>query len=190
MRGTKPQRDARRRSPREAWRGFRRWQQKRPYWGGLLTALAGLQIFGTTQMSLEGLSFQLGPTGFLSWLVPAVLVTSGLLIWFSPQHRVFYAVIAAVTALFALIGVNLGGFFVGTLIGLFGSSLAAGWVPAAAPTVDDSAGDRPVGREGGPDDSTADRTASPEPQVSGGTPVPRTIRLRPAGGPGPGTDVG
>ncbi|MEH0824725.1 MULTISPECIES: DUF6114 domain-containing protein [unclassified Micromonospora] len=175
MRGTKPQRDARRSSPREAWRGFRRWQQTRPFWGGLLTALAGLEIFGTTQMSLEGLSFQLGPTGFLSWLVPAVLVTSGLLIWFSPQHRIFYAVIAAVTALFALIGVNLGGFLVGTLLGLFGSSLAAGWVPAAAPLVDEPADGR---------------TAPSEPQVSREASASRTIRLRPAGGPGPGTDVG
>lgn len=188
MRGTRPRRDSRRSSPREAWRGFRRWRQGRPFWGGLFTALAGLEIFGTTQMSLEGLSFQLGPTGFLSWLVPAVLVTSGLLIWFSPQHRVFYAVIAAVTALFALIGVNLGGFLLGTLVGLFGSSLAAGWVPAA-PTVQDSADDRSVGRAGGPDDGTGARTPSTQPQVSRGTPA-RPIRLKPAGGPGPGTDVG
>ena len=61
------------------WRGFRRWRRTRPFWGGLLTALAGLEIFGTTQMSLGGLTFQMGPTGFLSWLIPTILVTCGLL---------------------------------------------------------------------------------------------------------------
>ncbi|MEU2666517.1 hypothetical protein [Micromonospora sp. NPDC007220] len=37
---------------REAWHGFRRWRRVRPFRGGLLTALADLEIFGTTQMSL------------------------------------------------------------------------------------------------------------------------------------------
>ncbi|MFG1891859.1 DUF6114 domain-containing protein [Micromonospora sp. NPDC049051] len=118
---------------REAWHGFRRWRRVRPFWGGLLTALAGLEIFGTTQMSLGDLTFQLGPTGFLSWLIPTMLVACGLLMWFSPQQRIFYAVIASVTALFSLIGVNLGGFFVGLLLGLVGSALGFAWMSDAAP---------------------------------------------------------
>ncbi|RKN37714.1 DUF6114 domain-containing protein [Micromonospora endolithica] len=116
-----------------AWRGFRRWRRARPFWGGLLTALAGLEIFGTTQMSLGGLSFQMGPTGFLSWLIPTILVACGLLLWFSPQQRLFYAVVAAVTALFSLIGVNLGGFFVGLLLGMIGSALGFAWTPDPRP---------------------------------------------------------
>lgn len=116
---------------RETWRGFRRWRRARPFLGGLLTALAGLEIFSTTKVSLAALSFQMGPMGFLSWLIPAVLVTCGLLMWFSPQQRVFYAVVAAVTALFSLIAVNLGGFFLGLLLGAIGSALAFAWVPGA-----------------------------------------------------------
>ncbi|MER7460258.1 DUF6114 domain-containing protein [Micromonospora sp. NPDC126480] len=112
---------------RETWRGFRRWRRNRPFWGGLLTVLAGLEIFGTTQMSLGGLTFQMGPTGFLSWLIPTILVTCGLLIWFSPQQRIFYAVVAAITALYSLIGVNLGGFLIGLLLGVVGSALAFAW---------------------------------------------------------------
>ncbi|MFG1678447.1 DUF6114 domain-containing protein [Micromonospora sp. NPDC049282] len=113
----------------QAWRGFRRWRRARPFWGGLFTALAGLEIFATTQMSLNGLTFQMGPTGFLSWLVPTILVTCGMLLWFSPAQRMFYAVVAAVTALYSLIGVNLGGFFIGLLLGMVGSALGFAWVP-------------------------------------------------------------
>ncbi|MDO3703580.1 DUF6114 domain-containing protein [Micromonospora sp. C28SCA-DRY-2] len=115
-----------------AWRRFRRWRRTRPFWGGLLTVLAGLEIFGTTQMSLGGLSFQMGPTGFLSWLIPTILVACGLLMWFTPQQRIFYAVVAAVTAVFSLIGVNLGGFFVGLLLGMVGAALGFAWVPGTA----------------------------------------------------------
>ncbi len=157
---------------REAWGGLRRRRRTRPFWGGLLTALAGLEIFGTTQMSLRGLSFQMGPTGFLSWLVPAILVTCGLLMWFRPQHRILYAVVAAVTTLFSLIGVNLGGFFVGLLLGTVGSALGFAWVPDPHPTAlpggepaddgtvrDEPAGDGTVGDEPAGDGTVGDESS-------------------------------
>jgi hypothetical protein len=117
----------------QAWRGFRHWRRTRPFWGGLLTALAGVEIFFTTQMSLSGLTFQMGPTGFLSWLIPTILVACGMLLWFSPQQRMFYSIVAAVTAVFSLIGVNLGGFFIGMLLGMVGSALGFAWVPKRLP---------------------------------------------------------
>jgi len=40
-----------------AWRGFRRWRRRRPFWGGLLTTIAGAEIFLTTQASLGDLTF-------------------------------------------------------------------------------------------------------------------------------------
>jgi hypothetical protein len=113
----------------QAWRRFRRWRRTRPFWGGLFTALAGLEIFSTTQMSLGGLTFHMGPTGFLSWLIPTILVACGMLMWFTPQQRMFYAIVGAVTAVFSLIGVNLGGFFIGLLLGMVGGALGFAWVP-------------------------------------------------------------
>ncbi|MEU3458199.1 DUF6114 domain-containing protein [Micromonospora sp. NPDC006766] len=130
----------------QAWRDFRRWRRTRPFWGGLLTALAGLEIFGSTKMSLHGLTFAMGPTGFLAWLIPAILATCGMLLWFSPQQRMFYSVVAAVTAVYSLIGVNLGGFFIGMLLGMIGSALGFAWVPVRKPA---AAGDGPV-----PDEDT------------------------------------
>ncbi|MCM0673443.1 DUF6114 domain-containing protein [Micromonospora phytophila] len=171
---------------RQARSGFRRWRWTRPFWGGLLTALAGLEIFGTTQMSLAGLSFQSGPTGFLSWLVPAILVTCGLLMWFKPQHRMLYAVVAAVTTLFSLIGVNLGGFFVGLILGLVGSALGAGWVPAPDPTTapnEEPAGDRTTHESTGdgaePEESPGHRAVLSE------SPDEATMRNEPRAGAEP-----
>lgn len=139
----------------EAWRGFRRWRRTRPFWGGLFTALAGLEIFGTTQMSLNGLTFQMGPTGFLSWLIPVILVACGMLLWFSPAQRMFYAIVAGITAVYSLIGVNLGGFFIGLLLGMIGSALGFAWVPTKKPVP----ADEPVAEAGSADEEDEDEPA-------------------------------
>ncbi|MCW3813220.1 DUF6114 domain-containing protein [Micromonospora sp. DR5-3] len=121
-----------------AWRGFRRWRRSRPFWGGLFTVLAGVEIFGTTQATLAGLTLKMGPTGFLAWLIPTILVVCGLLMWLTPQQRIFYSVIAAVTAVYSLIGVNFGGFFIGMLLGITGAALGFAWVPGRpAPTTEE-----------------------------------------------------
>ncbi|MBO4140115.1 hypothetical protein J5U46_08165 [Micromonospora tulbaghiae] len=112
-----------------AWRTFRRWQRSRPFWGGLFIILAGVEMLASTRLTLNGLSFSSGATGLLSLLIPGILVTCGVLLWLSPAQRLFYSIVAAITAVYSLIGLNLGGFFVGLLLGILGSALAFAWVP-------------------------------------------------------------
>ncbi|MEU0551289.1 DUF6114 domain-containing protein [Micromonospora sp. NPDC005979] len=139
----------------QAWRGFRRWRRSRPFWGGLFTILAGVEILGTTKVSLAGLTLQMGPTGFLSWLIPTILVTCGLLMWLSPAQRIFYAIVGAVTAVYSLIGVNLGGFFIGMLLGMVGSALGFAWVPVKKSAAVAPAAEEPDGEQA-EDGDTAD----------------------------------
>ncbi|HEX6197696.1 MAG TPA: DUF6114 domain-containing protein [Jiangellaceae bacterium] len=110
---------------------FRQWRRARPFWGGLLIILSGLEIIGTTQLSLDNIQISIGLEGLQSILIPVILVTAGILIWAMPVHRVFYGVIALVVALYSLVGVNLGGFLIGMLLGIFGGSLAVAWSPRA-----------------------------------------------------------
>ncbi|MFI2647045.1 DUF6114 domain-containing protein [Micromonospora fulviviridis] len=127
------------------WRGFHNWRRTRPFWGGLLTALAGLEMFASTRMTLNGLSFHSGSTGLYSLLIPVILLSCGLLLWFSPGQRLFYSIVAMVTTVYSLMGLNLGGFFLGLLLGIIGSALAFAWTPIARP--DPAAGpvdDEPV----------------------------------------------
>ncbi|MEU8073398.1 DUF6114 domain-containing protein [Micromonospora sp. NPDC049151] len=124
-----------------AWRTFRRWQRSRPFWGGLFIILAGVEMLASTRLTLNGLSFSSGATGLLALLIPAILVTCGVLLWLSPAQRLFYSIVAAITTIYSLIGLNLGGFFLGLLFGIVGSALAFAWVPArpAAPGTEESA---------------------------------------------------
>ncbi|GGS03878.1 hypothetical protein GCM10010169_55850 [Micromonospora fulviviridis] len=122
------------------WRGFQSWRRTRPFWGGLLTALAGVEMFASTKMTLNGLSFHSGSTGLYSLLIPVILVSCGLLLWFSPGQRLFYSIVAVVTTIYSLMGLNLGGFFLGLLLGIIGSALAFAWTPTARPATDPTAG--------------------------------------------------
>ncbi|MEV4536810.1 DUF6114 domain-containing protein [Asanoa sp. NPDC049518] len=137
--------------------GFRKWRQSRPFWGGLFLVLSAVEIFLSTQLSLGGLSFQLGPTGFLSWLIPTILLACGVLSWTTPAQRLFYAVVGAVTAVFSLIGVNLGGFFVGLVLGIVGAGLVFAWLPGT-PAMPAAAAEE---EDALPDPAPSDPNASP-----------------------------
>ncbi|MEV4385295.1 DUF6114 domain-containing protein [Micromonospora sp. NPDC049580] len=155
----------------QAWRRFRRWRRSRPFWGGLFTILAGVEMFASTRMTINGLSFHSGATGLLSLLIPVILVTCGLLLWFTPAQRLFYSIVAAVTAVYALIGLNLGGFFVGLLLGIVGSALAFAWTPTRpASAAPDPAATEPTATERSASDPTVADPAVVEPAGTGEAP--------------------
>jgi uncharacterized protein DUF6114 len=71
----------------------------------------------------------IGVQGLAGYLVPAVLVLCGVLLWFNPGQRTFYSLLSVLLALSSWITSNLGGFFVGMLLGVLGGSLAFAWQP-------------------------------------------------------------
>ena len=114
-----------------AWQRFRHWRRRRPFWGGLLLLLSGLTMFLSANLTLADMEVHFGQEGYLSYLLPIIMLLTGALIWITPAQRLFYAVIGLVTALYSLIGLNLGGFGLGMLLGIVGGALAIAWTPAA-----------------------------------------------------------
>jgi hypothetical protein len=134
---------------------FRRWRRVRPFWGGLLLVLSGLEMFASANMELDNIKIHIGPQGFYSYLLPVMMITAGALTWFSPAQRLFYGVIGIITALYSFIGLNLGGWIAGMLLGIVGGALVIAWGPprvaAPAPTGDEPAeeiGEQPPRTEG------------------------------------------
>lgn len=109
--------------------GFRRWRRARPFWGGLLLLIAGLELFLSANLTLGDLQLHFGPEGFLSYLLPLLLVLCGVLTWVTPGQRLFYGILGLLTAVYSLIGLNLGGFFIGMLLGIVGGALVLAWAP-------------------------------------------------------------
>jgi hypothetical protein len=113
--------------------GFRRWRRTRPFWAGLFLILSGLELFLSGNMNLGAMEVHVGPTGFLSYVVPAMLVLCGVGTWMTPHLRMFYGILGSLVAVYSLIGVNFGGFLIGLLFGIVGGALAIAWSPVAAP---------------------------------------------------------
>lgn len=104
------------------------WLAGRPVLAGLVTVAGGLTIVFLpagryTVLLLPGLA---GTSGFV---LGGLLCLCGLFLWFSPALHGFVGLTAALLALTALVTTNIGGFLLGTLLGLVGGSLGFAWRP-------------------------------------------------------------
>jgi hypothetical protein len=120
------------------WAKFVSWRKGRPFVGTVLTIVAGIEMFFSSQLDIGKFHVQLGIEGFQATIIPIIMVLLGLLAMFMPQHRIFYGVISLVVAVYSLIGVNLGGFVIGMLLGAVGGILTVAWVPKKVGIPDDA----------------------------------------------------
>jgi hypothetical protein len=113
---------------RWAWRWFRAFRRTRPFWGGLWLGLGGWDI----------LRFNLGPlhavvaaafNGVAGWLIGGGMILCALIAWAAPQKRVTVGVIGTILAVVSLIASNLGGFFLGLILGVVGGAMTVAWGP-------------------------------------------------------------
>lgn len=110
---------------------FRAWRGARPFWAGLFVLLAGAEILFLA-LAPPALLPAMGIGGIGTWLMGALLVTAGVLLWFLPALRVLLGVAAILFTLVSLVTSNLGGFLLGALLGLIGGALACAWTPRPA----------------------------------------------------------
>ena len=115
-----------------AWQAFRAWRRSRPFWGGLLLLLAGIELVAIPLLSVLAhgsvrVVIYIGIGGVFGVLIGGLLMACGLLVWFHPVQRVFYAIAGVLLAVASFVATNLGGFFIGMLLGVTGASLSFGW---------------------------------------------------------------
>ncbi len=141
----------RRQAARAAWR---RWRRSRPFWGGLLLVLSGLELLALplTGVLVKGqikLVIYIGIGGVFGVLIGILLIAAGIVLWVNPTHRVFYGIAGIVLGIISFPASNLGGFVLGMLLAIIGGALAFAWVPAEPGSVDAA-----------PDGRAADQTPS------------------------------
>ncbi|MWB99628.1 DUF6114 domain-containing protein [Agromyces seonyuensis] len=146
------------------------WYRSRPVIGGALTILGGIAMFGSSQLELGGMTVHVGIEGAQAMILPAVLIVCGALAVLSPAQHLFYGIVAMIIAVYSLVGVNLGGFFVGFLLGAVGGIVVASWrprtaadepvaVPADPPAIAGRSPERDAADVAAPADGVADGTA-------------------------------
>lgn len=123
----------------EKRRGFRHWRRQRPFIGGLLAVLGGIELFFSGQLDLGNMQIQFGIEGLQATVVPIAIVALALLSIFRPTHHLFYGIICLVLAVYSLIGVNLGGFIIGMLLSTIGAILVVAWMGPRGPKESEAA---------------------------------------------------
>ncbi|MCK2215454.1 DUF6114 domain-containing protein [Actinomadura sp. ATCC 31491] len=124
----------------------RAWRRSRPFWGGLLVVAAGLELLAVP-LALSALpaAVMFGTVG-AGYAISLIMVIAGVLIWSQPGQRVFLGLVAVLLSMASFVYSNLGGFFLGLVLGVLGGTLTVAWTP--------------VGRPAGPFDSFGVRGAA------------------------------
>lgn len=104
----------------------RAWRRTRPFWGGLWTILAGLWIIRAMSFSI-GLALTGGWSYAAGYVMGGGLVLFGLVAWLAPHYRTLAGLVAFLIALGAFPTANLGGYLLGTVLGIIGSSMIWAW---------------------------------------------------------------
>ncbi|NJC55519.1 DUF6114 domain-containing protein [Brevibacterium marinum] len=113
--------------------GFGHWYRQRPFIGGVLVVLGGIELFFSGQLDLGNMKIQFGIEGLQATIIPIALVLLGVFATLRPTHHMFYGLIALALAVYSLIGVNLGGFIIGMLLASIGSVLVVAWMGPREP---------------------------------------------------------
>ena len=112
------------------WRRYRAWRRSRPFWAGIWLIIAGAELLLIPlPIHSMGVILHIGIGGISGILIGAILIALGLLLWFHPVQRMFYSIVAVLLAIAALVASNLGGFLLGTILGIIGASLGFAWMP-------------------------------------------------------------
>jgi hypothetical protein len=142
-----------------SWRAqWRAWRRSRPFWGGLLLILAGIELvlIPLSGVLVHGglkLVIYIGIGGVSGVVIGALLIAAGTALLVDPVHRSFYGIAAILLGIGSFPASNLGGFFLGMLLAIVGGALGFAWTPltdAGAGAQEShaqdagNAGDRPV----------------------------------------------
>ena len=129
------------------------WFRSRPVIGGAVAVLGAVAMLLSTQLDLGNIRVHVGIEGMQATILPIVIALAGILAVAMPAHRVFYGVIVLVGAIYSLVAVNLGGFFVGFLLGCVGGVMVVSWAPRRVAAMEDvdAAPDAPAERADVPD---------------------------------------
>ncbi|GAA0459614.1 DUF6114 domain-containing protein [Streptomyces sp. NPDC046215] len=172
---------------RRPWAAWRQWRKGRPFWGGLATVLAGAEICAIPLAPLKVMLHQ-GIAGIPSVLMGLVMILMGLTAWFAPQYRGLAGVLTVMIAAAALVMSNLGGFLIGTLLGVVGGAMIFAWQPRAPLGAPDG-GDGPGAAAGGAPAAVPADFGAP-PGSGADTPESDTLEsdtvARPGSAPDPG----
>ncbi|MEU5097006.1 DUF6114 domain-containing protein [Streptomyces sp. NPDC020996] len=162
-------------------RAARGWRRRRPFWAAMWVIAGGVEMVAIPLAPLP-LMIKVGVGAMSAVGISVVLVAGGVFFLFKPDQRMFVSIVTAVASLTSMATTNLGGFGIGMMAGLIGSSMAFGWMPGPAPAEPDTpASGREDADPAGPAEEAQQQTEAAgdtrPPGVAGATGVAGAARV-------------
>ena len=104
---------------------FTLWRNSRPFWGATLSLLAGLMIL-YIPIHLFAIAFSPGSYAILGILFGGLILLLSLLAYFYPNLSTLFGILVIFLSVLSIMGA-LGGFLIGTILGIVGGSMLIGW---------------------------------------------------------------
>ena len=109
-----------------AW--FRHFRRSRPFWGSLLL-IGGAYFIAFPMIGAMTFLTTVGARALTPLLLGGGMIAAALVAMFAPKQRHFPALVAAMLSVASLPLANLGGWLIGMILGIVGSSMIFGWTP-------------------------------------------------------------
>jgi MFS family permease len=109
---------------------FKIWRARRPFWGATLCILSGLIILWVPAKLYE-VAAAPGSILFVGFFLGGLTLLMGVLSYIMPRLSTLLGVLAIFASVLSIMGA-LGGFLIGTILGIIGGSMLIAWKPEIA----------------------------------------------------------
>ncbi|PDM39133.1 MULTISPECIES: DUF6114 domain-containing protein [unclassified Geobacillus] len=109
------------------WQQFKDWRKRRPFWGATLLLLSGLIILWIP-IQLYEVAIVPGSILFAGFFFGGMVLLMAVMSYVMPKLSTIFGVIAIFTSVLSIMGA-LGGFLIGTILGIIGGALCIAWKP-------------------------------------------------------------
>lgn len=106
---------------------FRNWKITRPFWGATLALLSGLLICYVPLNLLEVAAVP-GTMVFVGFFLGGMVLIGSILSFIMPHLSTLLGILIMFSAILSIMGA-MGGFIIGTILGIIGGSLCIAWKP-------------------------------------------------------------
>ncbi|MGV3488804.1 MAG: DUF6114 domain-containing protein [Tuberibacillus sp.] len=110
---------------------YKMWRKSRPFWGATLSLLSGLIILWIPA-HLYSIMLMPGNFAFIGLLFGGLIVLLSILGYFFPQFNIVFGILTIFLSVLSIMGA-LGGFLIGTILGIIGGSLSLAWKKEMVP---------------------------------------------------------
>ncbi|MEK5520682.1 MULTISPECIES: DUF6114 domain-containing protein [Heyndrickxia] len=104
---------------------FKYWRMSRPFWGATLSLLSGLIIL-YVPLQLIQIAFAPGNLVVIGIIFGGLIVLLGILGYIFPKFHTVFGILTIFLSVLSIMGA-LGGFFIGTILGIIGGSFSIAW---------------------------------------------------------------